>query len=108
MSGGWSEQIQFPKKSLSLFKPIEQTPCLFTRTGRGSVHKGQRDCPQRLRVQGSTVWALESLQRPKWGWASRSWVLDAVASEFVDDCVILAVDVSKIFFFFEDIQIEKR
>ena len=35
------------------------------------------------------------MQRPKWGWASRSWVLDAVASEFIGDCVVLAVDVSK-------------
>ena len=41
------------------------------------------------------MWALESLQGPKWGWASRSWVLDAVASEFIGDCVVLAVDMSK-------------
>ena len=92
MSGGWSKQI-----------------CHCSSQFRNNIHVVTlQDCPHRLRVHGSTVWALESLQRPKWGWASRSWVLDAVASEFVDDCVILAVDVSKIFFFFEDIQIEKR
>ena len=35
------------------------------------------------------------MQRPKWGWPGRSWVSDAIASKFVGDFVVLAVDVSK-------------
>ena len=75
---------------------ISKRVCHCSSQFRKNIHVVTlQDCPQRLRMQGSTVWALESLQRPKWGWASRSWLLDAVASEFVGDCVILAVDVSK-------------
>ena len=85
MSGGWSKQIQFPKGSVTVQANFAKNIHVVT----------LQDDPQRLRMQGSTVWALESLQRPKWGWASRSWVLDAVASEFVADFIILAVDVSK-------------
>ena len=48
-----------------------------------------------MRVQTGTGWVWKSLQGPKWGGASRCWVLDAVAGEFVGDGVVLAVDVTK-------------
>ena len=79
MSGGWSKQI-----------------CHCSSQFRKIIHRGTlQDCPQRLSLQGRAVWALESLQRPKWGWPSHGWVSDAVASEFVGDCVVLAVDVTE-------------
>ena len=79
MSGGWSKQI-----------------CHCSSQFRKIIHRGTlQECPQRLSLQGRAVWALGSLQRPKWGWAGRSWVLDASASKFVGYFVVLAVDVSK-------------
>ena len=56
MSGGWSKQI-----------------CHCSSQFRKIIHRGTlQDCPQRLSFQGRAMWALESLQRPKWGWAGRS------------------------------------